>query len=220
MLICAEFTAFNQRLKISRSKEASKRQSKVLKVSKAGIRLRWNGRCVVRRSEWALTQSHIPLRELWPFRAANIMAVIRLVRGYRRPYLLLGSGIWANISSRLCPEGTGSIAPPPPSLHREAARPPSSQAAPSLDFSHPVRFTPSSGRAAPRQSAPSLYLLPIFSPIIPNSQKTGKPWVGVAVLDKKISPDYNMGDDCFGGRKSLKRDSWEGGPGCGPCGWK
>jgi hypothetical protein len=130
------------------------------------------------RSEWALIQSHIPLRELWPFKAAKIMAVMRLVRGYRRPYLLLGSGIWANISSRLCPEGTGSIAPPPPSLHREAARPPSSQAAPSLDFSHPVRFTPSSGRAAPRQSAPSLYLLPIFSPIIPNSQKTGKPWSG------------------------------------------
>jgi hypothetical protein len=197
MLIGSEFTAFNQRLKISRSKEASNRQSKVLKVSKAGIRLRWNGRCVVRRSEWALTQSHIPLRELWPFKAAKIMAVMRLVRGYRRPYLLLGSGIWANISSRLCPEGTGSIAPPPPSLHREAARPRSSQAAPSLYFSHPVRFTPSSGRAAPRQSAPSLYLLvsshPVshahpgaptlhrstylvsFSPIIPNSQKTGKP---------------------------------------------
>jgi hypothetical protein len=139
-----------------------------------------------------------PLRELWPFKAAKIMAVMRLVRGYRRPYLLLGSGIWANISSRLCPEGTGSIAPPPPSLHREAAWPPSSQAAPSLDFSsHLVRFTPSSGRAAPRQSAPSLYLLvsshPVshahpgaptlhrstylvsFSPIIPNSQKTGKP---------------------------------------------
>jgi hypothetical protein len=100
MLIGSEFTAFNQRLKISRSKEASNRQSKVLKVSKAGIRLRWNGRCMVMRSEWALTQSHIPLRKLWPFKAAKIMAVMRLVRGYRRPYLLLGSGIWANISSR------------------------------------------------------------------------------------------------------------------------
>jgi hypothetical protein len=116
------------------------------------------------RSEWALTQSHIPLRELWPFRAAKIMAVMRLVRGYRRPYLLLGSGIWANISSRLCPEGTGSIAPPPPSLHWEAAWPRSSQAAPWLYFSHLVRFTPSSGRAAPQQSAPSLYLLVSFSP--------------------------------------------------------
>jgi hypothetical protein len=212
MLICAEFTAFNQRLKISRSKEASNRQSKVLKVSKAGIRLRWNGRCVVMRSEWALTQSHIPLRELWPFKAAKIMAVMRLVRGYRRPYLLLGSGIWANISSRLCPEGTGSIAPPPPSLHREAAWPRSSQAAPSLYFSsHPVRFTPSSERAAPRQSAPSLYLLvsshPVshahpgaprlhrstylvsFSPIIPNSQKTGKPCLFARPLADPPSPE-------------------------------
>jgi hypothetical protein len=43
--------------------------------------LRWNGRCVVMRSEWALTQSRIPLRELWPFKAAKIMAVIRLVGG-------------------------------------------------------------------------------------------------------------------------------------------
>jgi hypothetical protein len=121
-----------------------------------------------------LTQSHIPLRELWPFKAAKIMAVMRLVRGYRRPYLLLGSGIWANISSRLCPEGTGSMAPPPPSLHREAARPPPSQAAPWLYFSHLVRFTPSSRRTAPWQSAPSPYLLIGFSPIIPNSQKNWK----------------------------------------------
>jgi hypothetical protein len=197
MLIGAEFTAFNQRLKISRSKEASNRQSKVLKVSKAGIRLRWNGRCVVMRSEWALTQSHIPLRELWPFKAAKIMAVMRLVRGYRRPYLLLGSGIWANISSRLCPEGTGSIAPPPPSLHREAAWPRSSQAAPSLYFSHLVRFTPSSGRAAPRQSAPSLYLLMSFSPIIPNSQKTGKPC---------FAPHWSSGNGC--NNKLSSPQSW------------
>jgi hypothetical protein len=43
--------AFFQRLFIyaylSRGKEVSNRQIKVLKVSKAGIRLRWNGRCVV-----------------------------------------------------------------------------------------------------------------------------------------------------------------------------
>jgi hypothetical protein len=140
--------------------------------------------------KWALTQSHIPLRELCPFRAAKIMAVMRLVRGYRRPYLLLGSGIWANISSRLCPEGTGSMAPPPPSLHREAARPRSSQAAPWLYFSHPVRFTPSSGRAGPWQSTPSLYLLIGFSPIIPNSQKTGKPWAGTLPVVSRDSFRY------------------------------
>jgi hypothetical protein len=161
---------------------------------------------VVRRSEWALTQSHIPLRELWPFRAAKIMAVMRLVRGYRRPYLLLGSGIWANISSRLCPEGTGSMAPPPPSLHREAARPPSSQAAPSLDFSHLVRFTPSSRRAAPWQSTPSLYLLIGFSPIIPNSQKTGKPWgEGCLCSIRKRIEVRSRADRSWGGLKKGSR---------------